>query len=101
MQAEVIPTGLQRRLVKHSLPLGGFGIEECRRVMDTPEGIAGIPQKTGIAQRFEEYLKKHEGNAGTDLLKRTYNYMLMEHSRSGRTGTRMDRKYCRRPIPHA
>ena len=43
--------------------LGGFGIEECRRVMDMPEGIAGIPQKTGIAQRFEEYLKKHEGNA--------------------------------------
>ena len=36
--------------------LGGFGIEECRRVMDMPEGIAGIPQKTGIAQRFEEYL---------------------------------------------
>ena len=60
--------------------LGGFGIEECRRVMDMPEGIAGIPQKTGIAQRFEEYLKKHEGNAGTDLLKRTYNYMLMEHA---------------------
>ena len=28
--------------------LGGFGIEECRRVMDMPEGIAGIPQKTGI-----------------------------------------------------
>lgn len=25
--------------------LGGFGIEECRRVMDMPEGIAGIPQK--------------------------------------------------------
>ena len=33
-----------------------------------------------LAQRFEEYLKKHEGNAGTDLLKRTYNYMLMEHA---------------------
>ena len=44
--------------------LGGFGIEECRRVMDMPEGIAGIPQKTGIAQRFEEYLKKHERKCG-------------------------------------
>lgn len=60
--------------------LGTFGIEECRRVMNMPEGIAGIPEKTGIAQRFEVYLKAHENAPGIDLLKRTYNYMLMEHA---------------------
>ena len=25
--------------------LGSFGLEECRRIMDLPEGIAGIPEK--------------------------------------------------------
>lgn len=48
--------------------------------MDMPEGIAGIPQKEGIAQRFELWLKTHEGEPGIGLLKRTYNYMLMEHA---------------------
>ena len=36
--------------------LGKFGLEECRRVMYLPEGIAGIPQKDGIAARFETFL---------------------------------------------
>lgn len=26
--------------------LGSFGLEECRRIMDLPEGIAGIPEKS-------------------------------------------------------
>ena len=60
--------------------LGSFAIAESRRVMDMPEGIAGIPQKEGIAQRFELWLKTHEGEPGIGLLKRTYNYMLMEHA---------------------
>lgn len=60
--------------------LGIFGIEECRRVMNMPEGIAGVPEKEGIAQRFERYLKSHENETGIDLLKRTYNYFLMEHA---------------------
>lgn len=28
--------------------LGQFGLEECRRVMNLPEGIAGIPQKKAL-----------------------------------------------------
>ena len=39
--------------------LGSFGLEECRRIMDLPEGIAGIPEKKGIASRFEAFLKEH------------------------------------------
>ena len=35
--------------------LGKFGLEECRRTFDLPEGFAGLPQKPGIAQRFEGY----------------------------------------------
>ena len=60
--------------------LGKFGIEECRRIMELPEGIAGIPQKAGIAQRFEQFLIDNADAPGIELLKQTYNYMLMEHA---------------------
>lgn len=60
--------------------LGFFGVAECRRVMNHKEGIAGIPNKEGIAHRFEAFLKGEEGKPGIDLLKRTYTYMLMEHA---------------------
>ena len=60
--------------------LGKFGLEECRRVMYLPEGIAGIPQKDGIAARFETFLKTNHSPPGAELLKGTYQYMLLEHA---------------------
>ena len=60
--------------------LGQFGLEECRRVMNLPEGIAGIPQKEGIASRFEAFLKKNNAAHGAKLLEQTYNYLLMQHA---------------------
>lgn len=60
--------------------LGQFGLEECRRVMDLPEGIAGIPEKTGIASRFEAFLKKSDASPGAKLLEQTYSYLLMQHA---------------------
>ena len=60
--------------------LGKFGLEECRRTFDLSEGFAGLPQKPGIAQRFEEFLKKHADEAGATMLSDAYNYMLMEHA---------------------
>lgn len=60
--------------------LGQFGIEECRRTMNLPEGIAGIPQKEGIAARFEQFLKENVGAPGVELLKQVYSYMLLEHA---------------------
>ncbi len=60
--------------------LGKFGMEECRRVMDLPEGIAGIPQKEGIAARFEQFLKDNADAPGVELLKQMYSYMLLEHA---------------------
>lgn len=58
--------------------LGQFGIEECRRTMNNPVGISGIPEKKGIAKRFEEFLKTTEQN-GRDLLKKVYEYGVKEH----------------------
>lgn len=60
--------------------LGKFGLEECRHVMYLPEGIAGIPQKDGIAARFETFLKTNHSQPGAELLKGTYQYMLLEHA---------------------
>ena len=60
--------------------LGQFGLGECRRVMYMPEGIAGIPEKQGIASRFELFLKSNTYKPGASLLEQTYNYMLMEHA---------------------
>lgn len=60
--------------------LGSFGLEECRRIMDLPEGIAGIPEKKGIASHFEAFLKKNNNAPGAKLLEQTYNYLLMQHA---------------------
>ena len=60
--------------------LGKFGLSECTRVQSLPEGIAGIPQKEGIAARFEAFLKDKSKEPGVKLLKDSYNYLLMEHA---------------------
>ncbi len=60
--------------------LGKFGIEECRRDWTSDEGLAGIPQKSGIAARFEEFLKANNNEKGVVFLQKCYRYMLDEHS---------------------
>lgn len=60
--------------------LGQFGLQECRLTFDLPEGFAGLPQKAGIAQRFEKFLKENADKPGAALLGEAYNYMLMEHA---------------------
>lgn len=59
--------------------LGKFGLEECRRVLDREDGIAGIPQKEGIAKRFEQFLKENKSAPGCTLLADCYRYMIDEH----------------------
>lgn len=61
--------------------LGHFGLEECRRIVDINDvGIAGIPEKSGSASRFEAFLKKHSGEPGADLLRNLFIYALLEHA---------------------
>ena len=77
--------------------LGQFGLCECRHAFSLEEGIAGIPQKAGIAARFEAFLKENEKAPGANLLKEGYNYMLMEHA-AGYTYSRMGRIGDWRPV---
>lgn len=59
--------------------LGQFAVVECKRPMDKPTGIGGIPQKAGIAKRFEEFLKKNTHLGGIDLLKGVFEYGVKKH----------------------
>ncbi len=49
--------------------LGQFAITECKRVMDHPAGIGGMPQPNGIAARLEGWLTKHAEMPGAGFLK--------------------------------
>lgn len=60
--------------------LGQFGLAECRRVMNDPIGMAGIPQKEGIAKRFEQFIKDNANLPGINLLSEVYNYGLTKHN---------------------
>ncbi len=59
--------------------LGHFGIEECKRTMKRNFGLAGIPQKRGIAKRFETFLKNNKQLPGITLLKKIYKYGIKQH----------------------
>ena len=59
--------------------LGEFGLAECRRVWECPEGLAGIAQKDGIAERFDIFLKEKRECAGVVFLQKCRDYMLFEH----------------------
>ena len=65
--------------------LGKFGLAECRRDWECPEGLAGIPQKEGIAARFGEFLKEQHNDAGAQFLEKCFRYMIEEHSVDGDT----------------
>ncbi len=52
--------------------LGQFALEECRRGVKLEDGMVGLgrhSQKPSIAYRFREFLDKHEGAPGSELLK--------------------------------
>lgn len=59
--------------------LGQFGLAECRRAMDKPVGMAGIPQKKGIGQRFEAFLKDNASMPGVKLLGEVFHYGISTH----------------------
>src|SRR5947207_15508658 len=48
--------------------LGQFALTESKRVMEHPAGIAGMPQASGIADRFEAWLEKHADMPGAGFL---------------------------------
>lgn len=49
--------------------LGQFAVTECKRVLDLPPGVAGMPRASGIAARLEAWLKTHRDMPGAPFLK--------------------------------
>ena len=48
--------------------LGQFAVTECKRVMEHPAGIGGMPQARGIADRLDAWLAKQTTMPGADFL---------------------------------
>jgi aspartate 4-decarboxylase len=48
--------------------LGQFAITECKRVLDLPPGVGGMPKAAGIAGRLEAWLAKHDDMPGAHVL---------------------------------
>jgi aspartate 4-decarboxylase len=48
--------------------LGQFAITECKRVLDLPPGVGGMPKAAGIASRLDAWVRKHSDMPGAEFL---------------------------------
>src|SRR4029079_662085 len=48
--------------------LGQFAITQCKRVLDLPPGVGGMPKAPGIAGRLEAWLGRHQDMPGAPFL---------------------------------
>lgn len=53
--------------------LGNFALDESKSVWDLPD-LGGMPQKTGIPERFERYAAANPDRPGVDFLQRALNF---------------------------
>ncbi|MGZ4122956.1 MAG: aspartate 4-decarboxylase, partial [Tumebacillaceae bacterium] len=53
--------------------LGQFAVHDCRRVWNEQD-LAGMPQRQGIAERFQAYAREHGDTPGMELLKNIVEY---------------------------
>jgi aspartate 4-decarboxylase len=53
--------------------LGNFALEESKSVWDLPD-LGGMPQKNGIAKRFERYAVVNPHNPGVEFLRRALEF---------------------------
>src|SRR5215470_995689 len=53
--------------------LGNFALEESKSVWDLPD-LGGMPQKAGIAKRFERYASANADSPGVDFLRRAVQF---------------------------
>jgi aspartate 4-decarboxylase len=49
--------------------LGQFAVTECKRVLDLPPGVGGMPKAAGVAARLTAWLKKHADMPGASFLR--------------------------------
>jgi aspartate 4-decarboxylase len=49
--------------------LGQFAVTECRRTMETPAGLSGMPQAPGVAGRLADWILRHADLPGAAFLR--------------------------------
>ncbi len=76
--SKLSPFELKGKIIE--LAFGQFAMTECARNFSMPEGVAGVPQKEGIASRFETWMRDNANLAGVDFLRKAYEYCLLELS---------------------
>lgn len=59
--------------------LGQFAVTECKRNMYENPGLAGVPDRSGIAERFKSFLALHKELHGAALLQQAYLYGIQQH----------------------
>lgn len=57
--------------------LGQFAVEESRRTWSAGD-LAGMPKKSGIAGRLQQYVETHHSTAGVEALERIVQYGIAE-----------------------
>lgn len=74
------PNWLLSRPRKAFFLLGLFAVSEAeRKVYDGSIGIAASPVQDGVSSRYLEFIDAHKDNAGAEVLKHYYDYMVMTH----------------------
>ncbi|MDP4331996.1 bifunctional aspartate transaminase/aspartate 4-decarboxylase [Curtobacterium sp. A7_M15] len=58
--------------------LGQFALTVSRENAEWDPELIGVPEKDGIADRFDTWLTEHDGEPGIDLLQRTLRYGVDE-----------------------
>jgi len=74
------PNWIATEARKAFFALGQFAMTESELDFSMPEGIAGVPQKSGISVRFETWMRENSSLPGVDFLRRAYEYCLVELS---------------------
>ncbi len=52
---------------------GRFGVEESKRVWDEPD-LGGMPAQPGIGARLDNFIERHKGEPGVEMLKTGIDY---------------------------
>ena len=68
LEAEHLQAFASIPLVAFFYLFGQFAITECKRVLDLPPGVGGMPKAPGGAARLEAWLKTHSDMPGAPFL---------------------------------
>lgn len=58
--------------------LGQFAITEAKSVFQHPAGLAGMPPAKGVKNRFDQWIRTHDGSAGAETLSNVIGFAIVK-----------------------